>query len=352
MNRKETDRNRQSSTNKPPYVFIGGIPLTSTRMEIQSFLEKFDRVAILEIPTEKKTNKLKGYAKAQLQTTEGVDRLLAEKAPTIRGLAVGVKVWTNKSDYLQTKDEASNRKIFIRHHPKLAESQLHEFFSQFGSIDLFDFKVCPKTGKPRNFTYIVYSAAESASLAALHGNGDIDGKYVRSEVTTPSYLISQARKLPKGSQACSDIVSSEYKDTSASLAEFPKKRSYKCRSIESQLIEGISTQQREELQRISRDCCVNIKSYRHRPQPACRRSQTSLAQSKLLTQKRTEGKQPARKADCSREYPSTLNSHLLKPTSSNYLRTDLESNHQPENLAFSSMTSVYPLKWSMSMIAI
>ena len=329
MSRKETERNRQSCSNKPPCVFIGGIPLTSSRAEILSFLEKFDRVAILEIPTEKKTHKLKGYAKAQLQTIEGLDRLLAEKNPTIRGLAVGVKVWTNKSEYLQSKDETSNRKIFIRHHLKLTESQILEFFSEFGAIDLFDFKVCPKTGKPRNFTYIVYSSAESASLAVHHGNCLIDGKYVRSEVTTPSYLISQARKQPKTPQGHSDINSAEFRDTSATLAERPKKDSYICRSIESELVDEKDLQEREELQSSSQHCCPNLKSYHHRPPPACRRSQHPPAQAKLVTPKGKENHQRAHKADSSQKYPTAESIHPLKPTASSYLRTDLENNHQP-----------------------
>ena len=352
MNRKETDRNRQSSSNKPPYVFIGGIPLTSTRTEILSFLEKFDRVAILGIPTEKKTHKLKGYAKAQLQTIEGLDRLLAEKNPAIRGLAVGVKVWTNKAEYLQSKDETSNRKIFVRHHPKLAESQLFEFFARFGAVDLFDFKVCPKTGKPRNFTYIVYKTAESASLAVLHGNCLVDGKYVRSEVTTPSYLISQARKLPKATQGHSDMQSSEFRDTSATLAEHPKKDVDLCRSIESELVDDQEPQERELLLSRSRRCGLDIKNSLHRPPPACRRSQLSLAQQKLVAQKGLQKNKRAHKADCPSEDPRAESSQQLKPTCRSYRRTGLENNHQPENLQFSCMTSVYSRKWSMPVVAI
>lgn len=352
MSRKETEKNRQSCSNKPPYVFIGGIPLTSTRAEILSFLEKFDRVAILEIPTEKKSHKLKGYAKAQLQTIEGLDRLLAEKNPSIRGLAVGVKVWTNKAEYLQSKDETSNRKIFVRHHPKLAESQLFEFFSRFGAVDLFDFKVCPKTGKPRNFTYIVYKSPESASLAVLHGNCLVDGKYVRSEVTTPSYLISQARKIPKASQRHSDMNSSEFRDTSATLAEQLDKDADLCRSIESELVDEQHPQDRELLQSHSRRCGPVIKTSQHRPPPACRRSHHSLAQPQLVAQKGIEKNKRALEADCSSEDPSAESSQQLKPTCSSYRRTGLEMNHQPENLQFSCMTSVYSRKWSMPVAAI
>lgn len=326
-----------SKTAKVPQVFIGGIPLTSTRAELMSFLERFGPVSSLEIPVDKRTGKLKGYAKAQLESRKDLEKLLADKDLTIRGLAVGVKLWTCKADYLKKKDEASSRKIFVRHHPKLTETQLYEFFSSFGEIELFDYKVCPKTGRSRNFLYIIFSNEESACRAVLHGSNTLDGKYVRSEVTTPCYLITKARKYPpkKTSLAEWDVLGC--KETRSTLVELPLDKSNLCKSIVLDVPSQKDVQPKNELpEKNAKE--RNLEVYLRSGQTP---TSTGLAKSRENKMKSKQTKRSKNSLNLEKKAVNPIyqlnkleNDHQTKPTSSNYQRS-LEANHRRENLIFS-----------------
>lgn len=185
-------KQRRNSKTQPNNLFMGGIPLDTTRAELLNLLERFDAVLSLEIAQDQITHGCKGFAKATLQTPAGVDRLLSVPKHYIRGLEIGVKRWMRKGAYLKNKDQVSKRKIFVKHHPCITADELFNHFSWFGQIESVDSKNDPFTNKPRNFTYIVFSTEEEAITAAKHGSIFDHPNYIYCQLTIPSYLMGGA----------------------------------------------------------------------------------------------------------------------------------------------------------------
>lgn len=174
----------------PNTIFIGGLPLDTSRAELLEYLQAFDQVVDLDLAKDRKTGELKGFAKAALKTSAGVDRLIEMPVHRIRGLEIGIKRWTNKSEYLKGKDQVSKRKLYARYHPSYTKHDLIFHFSIFGNVVAVDEKIDHFTGKPRNFAYVIFEKEEEARNAALYGVIADKSQYIYCELTTPSYLMS------------------------------------------------------------------------------------------------------------------------------------------------------------------
>ena len=188
------DKKYPKKGNASRTVFVGGIPINSTRQEIREYLECFDFVEHLELPKDKLTHKLKGYAKATLKTDSGVDLLISHPVHYIKGLQVSIKRWTKKSDYLRQKDATSKRKLFVRYHPSYTESELLAHFESFGEVEYFEAKVDPETNHQRNIAYATYNTEEEALYAATYGSVSSHDSYIYCEMTIPSYKMAPENK--------------------------------------------------------------------------------------------------------------------------------------------------------------
>ena len=170
-------------------VFLGGIPLDATRYELIEYLSHFDKVIRVDIAKDKNTKIFKGYCKAVLETEAGVKRLISYPNHMIRGLHIGIKLWTNKMDYLKSKDEISKRKLFVRHHHHYKAADLYQHFSQFGRVENIDSKTEHFTNKHRNFSYVIFSSEQEALNAIAIANVEEKSNYIYCEFTTPSHLM-------------------------------------------------------------------------------------------------------------------------------------------------------------------
>ena len=222
MYKAETGRKGQQSNRT---VFLGGIPLNSTKHEVLSYLEQFDIIQKLEMPKDKYLKTLKGYAKAVFQTTEGVDRLLAQPCHFLRNLQLSVKKWTNKTDYLSQKDQISKRKLFVRYHPNYHSSALLDHFEIFGTVENLDMKTDPKTNNQRFIAYVTYSSEREAQNAAKYGLIAESNRYIYCEITTPSYIMTFENKTSLcGSPTLKSNANTTKKGTLPSFEPFDDQR--------------------------------------------------------------------------------------------------------------------------------
>lgn len=184
----------QKKRNTSRTVFVGGIPINSTRDDIREYLECFDVVEHLELPKDKFTHKLKGYAKATLKSESGISLLISQPVHFIKGLQVSIKRWAKKSDYLRQKDATSRRKLFVRHHPSYSEAELLAHFEAFGDIEFLEAKIDPQTNHHRNIAYVTFNTEEEALCAASYGSVSSHDRYIYCEMTIPSYKMAPENK--------------------------------------------------------------------------------------------------------------------------------------------------------------
>lgn len=188
MKQRQASKSMKSGSNLRT-VFLGGIPIDTNKQELLDFLQIYDEVEYLDIAREKNSMACKGFAKAILKTEQGLQRLLSVGRHTIRGLEIGVKKWSKKSDYLREKDEVSRRKLYVRYHPSYTKDDLILHFSIFGYIESIDIKTDPWTNEQRNFAYVVFKTEEEARRAAQNSSIADKSQYILCELTTPSFLM-------------------------------------------------------------------------------------------------------------------------------------------------------------------
>lgn len=175
-------------------IFIGGIPLETTMEQMYEYLEKFDEVVLLQMPVDKETNRIKGYAKAILKTEEGTQRIVNYKPHKIHGLEFGISSWVDKDNYLKKKDRICSRKAFIKFHYKLKADDIRNYMSGFGEIENLELKVDHYTKKPRYFGYVTYVDQKSAEAAVFQTNHIINGRWLTTESSKPTHLAKKAEE--------------------------------------------------------------------------------------------------------------------------------------------------------------
>ena len=187
-------------------VFIGGLPLSAEWQDVHDYLVQFGEPKSLHLPRCKKTNRIKGYAKATLASPHSVALLLRQPRHIIRGLSVGISLWKKKTEYVPLKDEERHRKVHVRFEVNFSREQLEEYFSKFGSIQHVDLRCNPITQEPRNFCYITFDSAASALKVASIRNHSYYGNSLICEMSKPIHFS------PSGTESQTPQIPNLYKD--------------------------------------------------------------------------------------------------------------------------------------------
>jgi RNA recognition motif-containing protein len=311
-------------------VFIGGIPLDSTKIEILNFLEQYDRVVKLEMPKENYLSTLKGYAKAALKTSDGVERLLAQPHHFLKNLQVSVKRWINKAEHLREKDEISMRKLFVRYHPIYTRQELLEHFKVFGYVETLDAKKDPRTNMDRYIAYVTYSAVDEAVTAAHFGNIIDKDWYITCEITTPSYVIN----LENTSSLCTTPLWKDKYANTTKKGTFPSFEPLDVQRIKSFATDSYPTNQ-QKIKEIKSTSQVKKKSRKKSDNILQQNISNPTVLSKILTKK------PGHNSLWSRERLSSVpiaeeffQFHDTKPTSSLYIYPEAINRGSMANLVF------------------
>lgn len=187
---------QQDDSNK--CIFVGGIPLSSNYQEVYNYLSKFGPISRIQLPKDRQKGRLKGFAKAVFATEDGVRSILAYKDHELGGLSIGVSLWRPQKDYLQSKLDQPNKKVYVKFSEHISEEILRAHFSKFGNIDSVIYKVDPLTQEPRNFCYICFNNDQSAKNAVKNSGNIIAGQEVICELSKPS-MAPKIEDLPLSS---------------------------------------------------------------------------------------------------------------------------------------------------------
>lgn len=176
-----------------PVIFLGGIPLDTDREEFLAFLETFGPVNSLEIACERrrKKNRQNGFAKATFCSLEDSKSFLEQPSHVFRGLVLGVKIWTDKSEHVQSKLDLNKKRLFVRHHPDLTESDLFRHFSRFGQIEEVDFKLDHASKVSRGFSFVLFTSEDTKLRAQTEGNLTDAERYITCEPCIPTSLMKR-----------------------------------------------------------------------------------------------------------------------------------------------------------------
>jgi RNA recognition motif-containing protein len=164
-------------------IFVGGIPLATTLQTLRSYLSTFDKVEKIQLPRHKDSGVLKGYAKAVLATSEGVNRIVSHPEHVIGGLKVGIMQWIDQRTYLRKKDDEGERKVHVRFTDVHTERNLLRYFRRYGKVEDISIRTYPGTNISRNFCYITFESLVAAQATIDESPHLVANAYVHCELS-------------------------------------------------------------------------------------------------------------------------------------------------------------------------
>ena len=181
-------------------VFVGGIPLDIRVKELQEYLSTFDTVVKLQLPKNRKTGALKGYAKAIFASVAGVERAVAKQSHSLKNLKIGIFKWQDQETYMSKRDELIERKVHVRLPGEVTADQLHAYFSRYPGLEDIIMKRHPVTKRPRNFCYIVYTTKEEAQSVVDQSPHTVNNLQLQCSISVlpKKNEIEPDKKISKG----------------------------------------------------------------------------------------------------------------------------------------------------------
>lgn len=334
-------------------IFIGGIPLTSSLQLITDYVQQFGEVDDIVLPKSLKSDKLKGYAKVRFSTEEGATRMICFKNHNIGGLKVGISRWTNNEEYLRNKEELATRKVYVKFKERVGVDEVERYFSQFGTIQQFDVKRHPYTGRFRDFGYLLFETVESAKAAAQKPAHTINNHQVRCELSKPNLhhqkvkVETQAASLNSMSDNNHDLTpATEYGSALKGALPAAPITDLAAQSATNSLSIHSSSKLKHSSSKIQVKESLN--SYLHyagkdgsngsKPLPSFPSKGKPLKTSPLCAKDEYRGRM-CQEVTAPANYIYEAGLHLLRPNCRiyfNYFRSAIDRNHmRPDNLYFS-----------------
>lgn len=144
-------------------LFVGGIHRECDQEELHSYLRSFDQVLWLRIEVDPVTSQGKGHGFAILASKEGQAKILAQKKHRMRDLHVGISVWKSSKEYLNEKDMAMKRKVFVKRlSPTSTETDLFDHFTTFGPVEKAEIRRNHADNTSRKIAFVIFEKEKDA----------------------------------------------------------------------------------------------------------------------------------------------------------------------------------------------
>jgi RNA recognition motif-containing protein len=167
-------------------VFLGGLPLTTTKEKIVSYLKRFGELERIVLPRDPISKRIKGYGKATYKESQSAQLALSHEAHWLKGIRFGVMRWLDSPDYEKLRKNLSQRKVYVKHRPQHTKEALLSYFEQFGHVEAIDMRLSFSSNKPRNFCYVVFESADDALRVVNSSEHLLNGLPLLCEMCKPN----------------------------------------------------------------------------------------------------------------------------------------------------------------------
>nr|XP_017503315.2 heterogeneous nuclear ribonucleoprotein D-like [Manis javanica] len=133
-------------------MFIGGIPLETSKQSLFEYLAQFGEIIDLTIKTDQKSGLSRGFGFVLFKDNATVEKVLQVKEHKLDGKIIELK----RAKAVELK--FTSNKIFVGGvNPHLSEEKIREYFQLFGVIENIELPVCQETNERRSFCFITYA---------------------------------------------------------------------------------------------------------------------------------------------------------------------------------------------------
>ncbi|XP_053558753.1 DAZ-associated protein 1 isoform X3 [Bombina bombina] len=192
-------------------LFVGGLDWSTTQETLRSYFSKYGEVVDCVIMKDKTTNQSRGFGFVKFNDPDCVDKVLASKPHSLDGRNIDPKPCTPRGmqpertrlreGWQQKGTRTENNKstkIFVGGIPhNCGETELKEYFNQFGTVTEVVMIYDAEKQRPRGFGFITFEDEQSVDQAVNMHFHDIMGKKV--EVKRAEPRDSKSQTLGSGS---------------------------------------------------------------------------------------------------------------------------------------------------------
>ena len=142
-------------------IYVGNLPWSAKEEEIRELFQEFGEISAINIVTDRKTGRPRGYCFVDMENGEQAVEVLNDKEFGGRNLRVNL-ARERKEDF-----EVGD-KIYVGNLPwDVNDADVRELFQDYGEVHSVNIISDRETGRPRGFCFIEMENADTA-IAALN----------------------------------------------------------------------------------------------------------------------------------------------------------------------------------------
>lgn len=182
-----TNSYQQASVEKR--VFVGGLPLGATEVDLRNHFRSFGCVLRVDMPLSKSGEK-KGFAIVHFDGSYGVENALSVRVHEVRGKRVAVRRALDSAQASLATKSMQEKKVFANGFPGNAtEEEVFQLFSLFGKILKI---LSPKGGVgKRGFCYVIMKDKEDFDYLVSLGELAFRGSHVSVQPACTKHLLKE-----------------------------------------------------------------------------------------------------------------------------------------------------------------
>ena len=203
-------------------LFIGGLPLNTSRNQLFTYLSVFSEVIWLSIGFDRATGEFKGYAYALLKDVLKAECLLQKKTMEFMGVNIGILRWKASCDYINDKDSNLKRKLFLKGlEESVDDSDLFNYFSKFGTVEFAEVRRDHLTKQSRRIGFILFEKEESVTRCLAKKSHYLKNRRFHCKPCKSKREKDQLLEESqiKSSNSCSDKISQIVSDLTLPISE-------------------------------------------------------------------------------------------------------------------------------------
>ena len=166
-------------------LFVGGLNYVSLQCDIKSYFETYGKVIECTLMTDKQTNKSRCYAFVILEDVmHNAKERIKNRKHEINGKIVDVKFAVEGKEKEEMLD--SKKKIFVGGlDPQVTNTDLGEYFKQFGEVKDAKVMFDPDRGVSRCFGFVVFENKDTVDKLVEMHHFAIKGKTIEVKPSVP-----------------------------------------------------------------------------------------------------------------------------------------------------------------------
>lgn len=138
-------------------IFIGNIPTSADRRTLLAYLHGICRPKHVSMPTDVRTGRHKGFAKAFFRSEEETSQVLGLMSQHYLLEVPNIfQRWVPRRFFVSKKEKPSVNKVFFRMVHLFEYRELLDLFSSFGQVIQLDLKKDHLTYEARNYGFVTF----------------------------------------------------------------------------------------------------------------------------------------------------------------------------------------------------